>query len=447
MENSWEEMIDDESVDKEELFFKLRDMYMALLKHLYNDPKDIPEFRLYFCLEKRTLSEGSRRGYPVMMLMHRTNKTETFTVRDVSEIENFENSYTWYQNNLFIVFDFRADGISPLQFISNTFCNEFFRQLEAFGMKKLKIAHMYESLISTGVVQFFYGFYSLDINLIQTLSALTYEGHYIDCLLYFPKYDSQGERRTKKKGLDVAFSEQILFSNDNLRQIRKMVEMSDKHLALSISETGKIRGMTLSGPYPNECMVRIWGHLSWTITYEDGEKISYYNARYHLHAKNTEQWHISQSPEILPWDLDDGQREKLETIIRSATNQRHGTILIISDPETNEKESERLVEARSATGIGEIDLHENPELIGALTSIDGALLMDYNCVCQCIGAILDGDAVTKGSPARGARYNSTVNYIRRRAQLDETYIGIVVSEDGMIDAVTKDRVYRLNLRN
>ena len=73
--------------------------------------------------------------------------------------------------------------------------------------------------------------------------------------------------------------------------------------------------------------------------------------------------------------------------------------------------------------------------------------MDTDCTCACIGAILDGDAVTKGSLARGARFNSTLNYIKRKAELGKTFIGIVVSEDGTVDAVTKDRVIRLNLGN
>jgi len=71
--------------------------------------------------------------------------------------------------------------------------------------------------------------------------------------------------------------------------------------------------------------------------------------------------------------------------------------------------------------------------------------MDYDCTCACIGAILDGDAVTTGSTARGARYNSTVNYITRRAQLGQEFVGIVVSEDGTVDAVTDSRIIRLNL--
>jgi hypothetical protein len=73
------------------------------------------------------------------------------------------------------------------------------------------------------------------------------------------------------------------------------------------------------------------------------------------------------------------------------------------------------------------------------------MFLNYNCECTCIGAILDGDAVTAGSTARGARYNSTVNYVTRRSQLSQEFIGIVVSEDGTVDAVTSTKVIRLNL--
>ena len=136
----------------------------------------------------------------------------------------------------------------------------------------------------------------------------------------------------------------------------------------------------------------------------------------------------------------------LESVIEAAARQRHGTIMIIGNPEMIEAESERLCNAKVATGINTVNLYEKSELISYITSIDGAVLMDTDCRCRCIGAILDGDAVTRGSPARGARYNSTVNYINRRAQLDEYFVGIVVSEDGTVDSVTKDHIYRINVR-
>ena len=71
--------------------------------------------------------------------------------------------------------------------------------------------------------------------------------------------------------------------------------------------------------------------------------------------------------------------------------------------------------------------------------------MDTRCSVYAIGAILDGDAVTKGSMARGSRFNSTLNYVHRRAMESQNFIGIVISEDGTVDCVTADKVYRLNV--
>ncbi len=443
--NYWDQLIDDSSISREELFFRIKDLYISLLRHTYNDPKDIPDVKMYFCSEQRTLEEGAEKGYPITLVQHRSSKAETMIVADISEIENFANSYSWFQNNVFVVVDFCETGISPLQFITAAFFNELMRQISTFGIRRLKITHMFEPLISSGVVEFFYGFYLLDINLLQTLSALTYEGSYIDCLIYVPKFSAGGEKRTKKSGLDIALSEPVAFSVENLRQIRKLVELSDKYVALVINDAGRIIGLTTGDVWPSECMVRLWGHLSWTITYEETKKISYYDARFHIHNTRQKGFSMQKCLGSLGKGLNEEQVYNIERVVRQAARQRHGTIIIIGTPEAAESESLRLRDARTATGIHPVYLHEKISLIPYLTSIDGAVIMDTDCRCTCIGAILDGDAVTRGTPARGARYNSTVNYITRRSQLDQTFVGIVVSEDGTIDAVADGRVNLLSL--
>ena len=443
-DNFWELMIDDDSMTREEFFLKVRDLYLTLLKHLYNDQRDIPSFSIHFCSEMRSIEEGIEQGYPIVTVSHRSGKLEYWNVKDLSEIPNFENSYTWYQENMFVIFDFKEDGSSPLSFITGEFCNELFRQIEAFGIKRLKIAHMFEPLISTGVVQFFYGFYRLDINLIQTLSALTYEGSYINCSLIVPRFDIKPEKRTRKSGLDVAFTDPIMFSVEHLRQIRKIVELSDKDISLVINSAGKIQGLTKDEPNPDECKVRIWDHLSWTISYGD-KKISYYNARYHIHSKNKKVPMLKRSLGRITEGLTPEQLEKIETVIEAAAKQRHGTIIIIGSGFDISMESARLCDTKSASGISETDLYERSDLIRYLTSIDGAVLMNTDCICTCIGAILDGDLVTKGNPARGARFNSTVNYVRRRFMKKQYFTGIVISEDGTVDSVTEDHVYRIDL--
>ena len=108
-------------------------------------------------------------------------------------------------------------------------------------------------------------------------------------------------------------------------------------------------------------------------------------------------------------------------------------------------EKERIAGAKSGLAINPIHLDEDLTLVDAITAIDGAVLMDTECVCGCIGAILDGDLVTKGALARGSRYNSARNYIMRRRDFDEHFLAVVMSEDGTVDAINEDKVYRLHM--
>ena len=117
----------------------------------------------------------------------------------------------------------------------------------------------------------------------------------------------------------------------------------------------------------------------------------------------------------------------------------------IGTPDQIESEKERIAGAKSGLVINPIHLDEDLTLVDAITAIDGAVLMDTDCVCGCIGAILDGDLVTKGALARGSRYNSARNYIMRRCEFDEHFLAVVMSEDGTVDAINEDKVYRLHM--
>jgi hypothetical protein len=50
-------------------------------------------------------------------------------------------------------------------------------------------------------------------------------------------------------------------------------------------------------------------------------------------------------------------------------------------------------------------------LVGKVTGIDAAVLVDPSGYCHAIGVILDGTATGEGDRPRGARYNSAVKYL------------------------------------
>jgi hypothetical protein len=118
------------------------------------------------------------------------------------------------------------------------------------------------------------------------------------------------------------------------------------------------------------------------------------------------------------------------TLMEAATRQQRGTLLVVSDHAADE--AKRL--AVQSTLIRPIAL--TPTLVDALTAIDGALLLDPQGCCHAIGVILDGLATTKGTSARGARFNSAIRYVDTATrQFGHRCLAVVVSEDGPTDIV------------
>lgn len=102
--------------------------------------------------------------------------------------------------------------------------------------------------------------------------------------------------------------------------------------------------------------------------------------------------------------------------------------LVISDDAKNE--SARL--GRQCFVVKPFKLTD--EKIQQVTAIDGAVLVDRDCVCHAIGVILDGLATKKGDPARGARYNSALRYYELSNKKTPLVI-VIISEDGMINLI------------
>src|SRR5690606_18387049 len=123
------------------------------------------------------------------------------------------------------------------------------------------------------------------------------------------------------------------------------------------------------------------------------------------------------------------------SLIEKAMEQKHGTMLIISD-HANE-EAERLEKQSTRVKSRSID----DELMESITAIDGAVLLDTEGQCHAIGVILDGTMERgKGEPSRGARYNAAVKYLSYARQRGHKVVIVVVSEDGMVDIFPKEPV-------
>ncbi|UQZ84243.1 hypothetical protein SK3146_03476 [Paenibacillus konkukensis] len=122
--------------------------------------------------------------------------------------------------------------------------------------------------------------------------------------------------------------------------------------------------------------------------------------------------------------------DTLERVVRKAREQKHGTMVVITDEETAGQEVERLKKQSIIIEPTAV----NPDVVQYLTPIDGAVYFDNTGVCHAVGVILDGIAEPNiGDSSRGARYNSAYRYLHK---LDQTKcIIVIISEDGMVNLI------------
>lgn len=147
---------------------------------------------------------------------------------------------------------------------------------------------------------------------------------------------------------------------------------------------------------------------------------------------------------IIENEVIDKNIEKLEKIVRKAKEQKHGTMVVITDTDTANNEMEAL--RNQSTLVEKMDI--NPNYIKFLTSIDGAIYFDIFGKCHALGVILDGIAHEDiGDASRGARYNSAHRYLKKLKMNGKKCVIVIISEDGIIDMIpeldNQDKIYNL----
>ncbi|MCL2771693.1 MAG: diadenylate cyclase, partial [Firmicutes bacterium] len=253
----------------------------------------------------------------------------------------------------------------------------------------------------------------VDIDIINALSSSAYE-----------RRESYGSfifiNNLETVNFKVRFAKQIDFNQNNLRLIRKFLQMSANKLSLLVYEK-KIVGL---GTTEEENVKRIQfnGHQKWTLYINGKDALRFSRGEFFL------DYGYGQVISDLPKGFLAKKLEKrFNEIIKILTRQKHGGLLIISDEA--QKEVGRLSGMARGYAIETIDfsLSENMGLISHLAAIDGAMFFDRQLKCYGIGIILDGVAKRPGSGARGSRYNSSFCYLDNKTEAP--YAAIVFSED------------------
>ncbi|MHB8879964.1 MAG: DNA integrity scanning protein DisA nucleotide-binding domain protein [Thermodesulfovibrionales bacterium] len=257
---------------------------------------------------------------------------------------------------------------------------------------------------------------------LNIISSLPYEGEDAIGQLLFsaPKAEAINVR--------VHLAEPVPLSNYKLA--RKLVEMSERDLACLCHGDNGISGLGSVQSLDSDDFFRVvfLGHYKWDLFYKDAlvMRTAYGVPQLPLVRLNEGAFKTNVR-RIIP-SVEKNAIEKLWLIVNAGMEQRHGTMIVVS--QEADKEANRL--KKQALQIEPVEL--TPELVRRLSSIDGAILIDPSGICHAIGVILDGMATDAGDPARGARYNSAVRYI---SHTRSPSICIVVSEDGHVDIMPK----------
>lgn len=305
----------------------------------------------------------------------------------------------------------------------------------------------YNAIIESAVLEYWKeaGLSEYLLSAINQISALYHESEVAYGKILFDKH---GDSDTI--GCNVEFlNKHNINRPENVKLIRKLLNLTDKENALIVSKNGEICGIKRLANLNVEDYIEISinGFMNWEFSENGLAMFLYSKGNYRVNIASKTQEKILKK--FSQWfDPNQNHSNSLNLLINKARKQRHGTSLIIGPKEEMLKEARRLCSTNRGTRV-KINLKDNIEYIELLTSIDGALIIDNDLECLAIGVILDGDAKTTGNTSRGARYNSICNYIaclKRRDRKEQndirgqsnSVIGIIFSEDKAVDVITSD---------
>lgn len=258
------------------------------------------------------------------------------------------------------------------------------------------------------------------------ISTLTYE-----------KAVGRGRLILAKRGhhsIEEVISFTTPISLRNFRAVRKLLEMAGPDEALicdskDVVALGSVRS-TYDPSKEDLFCVEFTGHAKWQLLHAGAPLMRVEHGLPSLPQESLRVARFVETFSRLFPNASDRQHTGIRRIAHDATELTHGTIIIIhsraADEATRFGRQALLIEPKPLS----------PELMKQASRIDGAILAGPDGVCHAIGVILDGPVSDKGSNVRGARYNSTVRYVYASGC---EAMGLVVSDDGMIDMVPEYR--------
>lgn len=225
------------------------------------------------------------------------------------------------------------------------------------------------------------------------------------------------------------------------RSVRKLLEMATGNLSL-LSDGEEVYGLGGIEDYnptdENLFVISFKKHFTWELIHDNNILMEVEYGKPQLIKERIKQDRFSDHINRIFPDTSEEVVKKLWEVVLAATEQKHGTMVVISSGAI--EEAERL--KNQCTVIKPIEM--DSDTMKAVTAIDGAVLLNPSGDCFALGVILDGLATKSGEASRGARFNSAIRYLE--TQTYECLI-IVISEDGHINLIPelRPRIARENL--
>lgn len=251
----------------------------------------------------------------------------------------------------------------------------------------------------------------------------------------------------------------IRLSYQNVHALRKYLNMAQStRLAVCYTDGPEGSDFYAVGLLPDNTQnkfprISFPGHMEWRfclppaqdgsghIEVDPGCRIRCMQGRLFLPLLNSEDYERRKIHKALEtWqtpkgkNIDDYVGNVLQ-LVQQVKRQKKGALLIVSDKKVIELERDRLCNLNCGIGLeGDGWNKSKSELLTELSSIDGAVLVDWEGNFWACGVILDTTAA-KGDISRGSRYNSARSYVAwaQARYVKSSLLGVVVSEDGMVD--------------
>lgn len=260
-------------------------------------------------------------------------------------------------------------------------------------------------------------------NILSELSSLTYEKNLTEGIIYFTTSPDNANFQFKFNN----YEDYGKFDLKNLKLIRKLLELTNyKNGVGIISDTNYIYGI---GEIKKDCdyfTVIFNDDRKWTLYEKENELISIRNNSFvFINNLLSKREFTSYVTKIFPEKKDSDDISTMYNLLKTLIKQKKGTILVIK------KDANVFLKKYQDLCISIIPTKLDEKNIEKLSSIDGAIIMDENCICYGFGAVLDGLDTGNGNRARGARYNSSERFYNLYKNEDNTNLMIfILSDDG-----------------